>query len=162
AKEVASLDVVTGGRFLFGVGGGWNEEEMQNHGTPLAGRWKLLRERIEAMKAIWTQKQAEYHGERVRFDPIYAWPKPVQKARAPPADPRGRRLSGRRARRAGLRRRLDPDPGARRGSGHAGAEVPQGGRRGRPRPRLARAQHLRLPAAEGARHEAPGLGRHAR
>ncbi|HVN37732.1 MAG TPA: LLM class F420-dependent oxidoreductase [Myxococcota bacterium] len=83
AKEVASLDVVTGGRFLFGVGGGWNEEEMQNHGTQIEGRWKLLRERIEAMKAIWTQKQAEYHGERVRFDPIYAWPKPVQKPHPP-------------------------------------------------------------------------------
>jgi probable F420-dependent oxidoreductase len=83
AKEVASLDTVTGGRFLFGVGGGWNEEEMQNHGTQLAGRWKLLRERIEAMKAIWTQKQAEYHGEHVSFDPIYAWPKPVQKPHPP-------------------------------------------------------------------------------
>jgi probable F420-dependent oxidoreductase len=83
AKEVASLDVLSGGRFLFGVGGGWNEEEMQNHGTPLAGRWKLLRERIEAMKAIWTQKQAEYHGERVSFDPIFAWPKPAQKPHPP-------------------------------------------------------------------------------
>ena len=83
AKEVASLDVVTGGRFLFGVGGGWNEEEMQNHGTQLAGRWKLLRERIEAMKEIWTKKQAEYHGEHVSFDPIFAWPKPVQKPHPP-------------------------------------------------------------------------------
>jgi len=83
AKEVASLDSATGGRFLFGVGGGWNEEEMNNHGTQLAGRWKLLRERIEAMKAIWTQKQAEYHGEHVSFDPIYAWPKPAQKPHPP-------------------------------------------------------------------------------
>jgi probable F420-dependent oxidoreductase len=83
AKEVASLDVVTGGRFLFGVGGGWNEDEMQNHGTQLAGRWKVLRERIEAMKAIWTQTEASYHGEHVRFDPIYAWPKPVQKPHPP-------------------------------------------------------------------------------
>ena len=83
AKEVASLDVTTGGRVLFGVGGGWNEEEMNNHGTQLSGRWKLLRERIEAMKAIWTQKEASYHGEHVRFDPIYAWPKPVQKPHPP-------------------------------------------------------------------------------
>ena len=83
AKEVASLDSATGGRFLFGVGGGWNEEEMNNHGTQLAGRWKLLRERIEAMKAIWTQKQAEYHGEHVSFDPIFAWPKPAQKPHPP-------------------------------------------------------------------------------
>jgi probable F420-dependent oxidoreductase len=83
AKEVASLDVVTNGRFLFGVGGGWNEEEMNNHGTQLTGRWKLLRERIEAMKAIWTQKEASYHGEHVRFDPIFAWPKPVQKPHPP-------------------------------------------------------------------------------
>ena len=83
AKEVASLDVTTGGRVLFGVGGGWNEDEMNNHGTQLAGRWKLLRERIEAMKSIWTQKQAEYHGEHVRFDPIFAWPKPVQKPHVP-------------------------------------------------------------------------------
>lgn len=83
AKEVASLDVLSGGRFLFGVGGGWNEDEMNNHGTQLAGRWKLLRERIEAMKAIWTQERAEYHGERVSFDPIFAWPKPVQKPYPP-------------------------------------------------------------------------------
>jgi probable F420-dependent oxidoreductase len=83
AKEVASLDVLSGGRFLFGVGGGWNEDEMQNHGTQLAGRWKLLRERIEAMKQIWTKERAEYHGEHVSFDPIFAWPKPVQKPHPP-------------------------------------------------------------------------------
>jgi probable F420-dependent oxidoreductase len=83
AKEVASLDSLSGGRFLFGVGGGWNEEEMNNHGTQLAGRWKLLRERIEAMKAIWTEKQAEYHGQHVNFDPIFAWPKPAQKPHPP-------------------------------------------------------------------------------
>ena len=83
AKSVASLDVLSGGRFLFGVGGGWNEEEMNNHGTELVGRWKLLRERIEAMKAIWTQDPAEYHGERVSFDPIIANPKPTQKPHPP-------------------------------------------------------------------------------
>ncbi len=83
AKQVASLDVLSGGRFLFGVGGGWNAEEMANHGTPREGRWKLLRERIEAMKAIWTQPQAEYHGERVDFAPLIANPKPRQKPHPP-------------------------------------------------------------------------------
>ena len=83
AKEVASLDLLSGGRFLFGVGGGWNVEEMANHGTRFETRWKLLRERVEAMKQIWTQKQAEYHGEFVSFDPIFAWPKPKQKPHPP-------------------------------------------------------------------------------
>ncbi len=80
---MASLDQLSKGRFLFGVGGGWNEEEMNNHGTPLEGRFKLLRDRIEAMKAIWTQDVAEYHGELVDFDPIIANPKPVQKPHPP-------------------------------------------------------------------------------
>ena len=83
AKRVASLDLLSGGRFLFGVGGGWSAEEMANHGTRFETRWKLLRERIEAMKQIWTQKQAEYHGELVSFDPIFAWPKPAQKPHPP-------------------------------------------------------------------------------
>jgi len=83
AKEVASLDQLSKGRFLFGVGGGWNAEEMGNHGTPFDGRFKLLRERIEAMQAIWTGNEAEYHGDRVDFDPIYMWPKPVQKPHPP-------------------------------------------------------------------------------
>jgi probable F420-dependent oxidoreductase len=80
AKDVATLDRVSGGRFLFGVGAGWNAEEMANHGTREFGRrFALLRERVEAMKAIWTASQAEYHGEHVDFEPIQAWPKPVQK-----------------------------------------------------------------------------------
>ena len=83
AKEVASIDRLSGGRFLFGVGGGWNAEEMENHGTAFKTRWKLMRERIEAMKAIWTEEAAEYHGEFVNFDPIYAWPKPLQKPHPP-------------------------------------------------------------------------------
>jgi len=83
AKEVASLDRVSAGRFLFGVGGGWNEEEMNNHGTAFEGRFGLLRERVEAMKAIWTQKEAEYHGKRVDFDPLFMWPKPVQTPHPP-------------------------------------------------------------------------------
>jgi len=83
AKEVASLDVLSNGRVIFGIGGGWNAEEMENHGTNFKTRWKLLRERVEAMKKIWTEDAAEYHGELVNFDPIWSWPKPVQKPHPP-------------------------------------------------------------------------------
>ncbi len=83
AKLVASIDQVSGGRFTFGVGNGWNQDEMENHGTVFATRHKLARERIEAMKAIWTQDTAEYHGELVNFDPVSTWPKPVQKPYPP-------------------------------------------------------------------------------
>ncbi len=83
AKLVASLDQVSGGRFLFGVGNGWNAEEMADHGTVFATRHKLARERIEAMKQIWTTTKPEYHGEFVDFPPMMAWPKPVQKPHPP-------------------------------------------------------------------------------
>jgi probable F420-dependent oxidoreductase len=83
AKEVASLDALSNGRVIFGIGGGWNAEEMENHGTTFKTRWKLLRERVEAMKKIWTEDEAEYHGELVNFDPIWSWPKPVQKPHPP-------------------------------------------------------------------------------
>jgi probable F420-dependent oxidoreductase len=83
AKLVASLDQVSGGRFLFGVGGGWNAEEMADHGTLFATRFKLMRERIEAMKEIWTKSKPEYHGEFVDFPPMMTWPKPVQKPYPP-------------------------------------------------------------------------------
>ena len=83
AKEVATLDQVSRGRFLFGVGAGWNKEEMRNHGTDPSRRFSLMRERVEAMKAIWTQDEAEYHGQQVDFDPIWSWPKPVQKPHPP-------------------------------------------------------------------------------
>jgi probable F420-dependent oxidoreductase len=83
AKEVATLDHVSGGRFLFGVGAGWNREEMSDHGTDPRTRWKVMRERVEAMKAIWTQDEAEYHGRFVDFDPMWCWPKPVQKPHPP-------------------------------------------------------------------------------
>jgi probable F420-dependent oxidoreductase len=83
AKLVASLDQVSGGRFLFGVGGGWNAEEMADHGTEFTTRFKLMRERIEAMKEIWTRQKAEYHGEMVDFPEMMAWPKPVQKPHPP-------------------------------------------------------------------------------
>ena len=83
AKEVASVDRLSGGRFLFGVGAGWNLEEMRNHGTDPAKRFGVLRERVEAMKAIWTEEQPEYHGKYVDFDPIWSWPKPVQEPHPP-------------------------------------------------------------------------------
>ena len=83
AKLVASLDQVSGGRFLFGIGGGWNAEEMENHGIVYSTRFKKLREQIEAMKEIWTKDTAEYHGEIVDFPPMMSWPKPVQKPHPP-------------------------------------------------------------------------------
>jgi probable F420-dependent oxidoreductase len=83
AKEVATLDLLSGGRFLFGVGGGWNREEMEDHGTDPRTRFRLLRERVLAMKAIWTQDEAEFHGEFVDFDPLWSWPKPVQRPHPP-------------------------------------------------------------------------------
>ena len=83
AKEVATLDQLSGGRFLFGVGAGWNLEEMRNHGTDPRTRFTLMRERVEAMKAIWTQDEPEYHGRFVDFDPIWSWPKPLQRPHPP-------------------------------------------------------------------------------
>jgi len=83
AKEVASLDQLSGGRFLFGIGGGWNAEEMADHGTAYKTRWRLLRERVLAMKALWTEEAAEFHGEFVEFDKSWAYPKPAQKPHPP-------------------------------------------------------------------------------
>jgi probable F420-dependent oxidoreductase len=83
AKEVATLDIASGGRFLFGIGGGWNLEEMSNHGTDPTTRWKLLRERVLAMKQIWTSDEASFHGSYVNFDRIWSWPKPVQQPHPP-------------------------------------------------------------------------------
>ena len=83
AKQVATIDHLSGGRFEFGVGGGWNQEEMANHGTVFGTRWGLLRERVQAMRAIWSEEQAEYHGKQVGFDPIWSWPKPVQQPGPP-------------------------------------------------------------------------------
>jgi probable F420-dependent oxidoreductase len=83
AKEVATVDVLSGGRFLFGVGGGWNREEMANHGTDFARRFELLRERVLAMKELWTKETAEFHGTYVDFDPVWQWPKPVQSPHPP-------------------------------------------------------------------------------
>lgn len=85
AKQIATLDQLSGGRLIFGVGAGapWNAEEMQNHGTDPKTRFALLGERIAAMKAIWANDEAEYHGRFVDFDPIFSWPKPVQKPHPP-------------------------------------------------------------------------------
>ena len=94
AKTVSTLDWLSGGRFLFGIGGGWNAEEMEHHGTPFSRRWKVLRERIEAMKAIWTHEEASYEGEFVQFDRVISYPKPVQQPHPPilygGATPQGR------------------------------------------------------------------------
>jgi probable F420-dependent oxidoreductase len=83
AKEVASLDHLSGGRVLFGIGAGWNAEEMEHHGTVFRTRWKLLKERVLAMREIWTKDEASFEGELVRFDPIWSWPKPVQRPGPP-------------------------------------------------------------------------------
>jgi probable F420-dependent oxidoreductase len=83
AKETASLDFLSGGRFVFGIGAGWNAEEMENHGTPFADRWEIAREKTEAIKAIWTHPEADYHGRWVNFDPIWSEPKPMRKPYPP-------------------------------------------------------------------------------
>ena len=83
AKAVATLDQVSGGRFLFGIGAGWNAEEMADHGTEFKSRFKVMQERVEAMRAIWTKSKPEYSGEHVKFPPMMTWPKPVQKPHPP-------------------------------------------------------------------------------
>lgn len=83
AKEVASIDVLSGGRVDFGVGAGWNREEMENHGTDPRRRMAVLRERVEAMKVIWTEDEASYQGDHVNFDRIWSWPKPAQRPHPP-------------------------------------------------------------------------------
>ena len=83
AKEVATLDQLSRGRFIFGIGGGWNAEEMEHHGTPFKKRWHVLRERVLAMREIWTKDEPEFHGEFVNFDKMWAWPKPAQKPHPP-------------------------------------------------------------------------------
>jgi probable F420-dependent oxidoreductase len=83
AKSVASLDQLSSGRFLFGIGGGWNVDEMENHGARYETRFKLMRARILAMKALWTQEEAAFHGEMVNFDPVWLYPKPAQRPHPP-------------------------------------------------------------------------------
>jgi probable F420-dependent oxidoreductase len=83
AKEVATLDLISGGRFEFGIGAGWNAEEMENHGTAFETRFRVMVDRAKAMQAIWTQDEAGYQGEFTHFEPIWSWPKPVQKPHPP-------------------------------------------------------------------------------
>ena len=113
AKCVASLDQLSGGRFVFGIGGGWNVEEMENHGADYKTRFKLMRERILAMKALWTEDEAAYHGEMVNFDLVWSWPEAG--AAAAPADPARRRDRLHAAPRGRLLRRVVPAPAARLG-----------------------------------------------
>jgi probable F420-dependent oxidoreductase len=112
AKEVATLDVMSGGRFLFGVGGGWNIEEMENHGTDPSTRFKRMRESVEAMRAIWADDPAEYHGDLIDFDPIHLNPKPTS---APPVHIGG-----------------GSPHGARRAAAYGNGWIPIGGRGGDP------------------------------
>jgi probable F420-dependent oxidoreductase len=83
AKTVASLDTLSGGRFVFGIGAGWNAEEMENHGTPFEARYKVMGERVRAMKALWTEAEAQFHGVYENFDPVWSYPKPVQRPHPP-------------------------------------------------------------------------------
>ena len=83
AKEVASLDRISGGRFLFGIGYGWNKEEMAQHGTAYGERRAILRENILAMKALWSQEEASFDGQHVSIEPSWAWPKPTQSPHPP-------------------------------------------------------------------------------
>ncbi len=83
AKCVASLDQLSGGRFVFGIGGGWNVDEMENHGARYETRFQLLRERVLAMKALWSEEVAQFHGKMVSFDPVWLYPKPAQRPHPP-------------------------------------------------------------------------------
>ncbi len=83
AKAIASLDALSGGRFVFGIGAGWNVDEMENHGATYKTRFAIMREHVLAMKEIWTREEAAYHGKYVNFDPIWSWPKPKHKAGPP-------------------------------------------------------------------------------
>ena len=83
AKTVATLDRLSGGRFLFGVGAGWIREEMENHGTPFDKRWRVLEERVKALKALWTEDESSFHGEFVNFDRVWSYPKPIQQPHPP-------------------------------------------------------------------------------
>ena len=107
AKTVATLDWLSNGRVVFGIGGGWNREEMEDHGTPFARRWQVLRERVLAMKALWTQEEASFAGEFVKFERAVSHPKPVQ---APSSAHPVRRRDGPGPRTRGrILRRMDPD-----------------------------------------------------
>jgi len=137
AKLVASIDQVSGGRFPFGIGGGWNAEEMEDHDTVYATRFKRMREQIEAMKEIWTKEKAEYHGDLIDFAPMMTWPKPVQQPHPPIIVGGAFQYAARRAIRYGDG--ADPaSPRCRvRNARRISAALPANGRRSRPRPGLA-------------------------
>ena len=83
AKTLATLDLLSNGRAILGVGGGWNREEAEHHGVDWSQRFQKLEEQITAIKIIWANDEASFHGEHVRFDPIWSWPKPIQRPRPP-------------------------------------------------------------------------------
>ena len=143
AKEVASVDRLSGGRFLFGVGAGWNLEEMRDHGTDPSKRFGLMRERVEAMKAIWTEDEAEYHGRHVDFDPIWSWPKPAQ-------DPHPPVLLGGNGRTVGDRVLAFADEWFPNRLGDEDKFIARIEKMHPPRPRRGRARHRRDPAAGSA------------
>ena len=154
AKQVASLDQLSGGRFVFAMGGGWNVDEMENHGAKYETRFKLLRERVLAMKELWTKEKAEYHGEFVNFDPVWLYPKPKQQA-ASPAVPRRRERPHLEAR-GGVLRRLVPAGTRRlRSQGFGGAAAQGGDSRG-PRSQDLVDRRVRRTAGQG---EAEALSR---
>ena len=109
AKEIASLDMISNGRAIIGIGAGWNREEMENHGANYQHRWAIVREKVLAMREIWNNDTAEFHGEHVDFAPIWSYPKPVQAGGPPILDRRQLEVGFRPHRR--LRRRLAPDRG---------------------------------------------------
>ena len=132
AKAIASLDQLSGGRFIFGIGGGWNVEEMENHGAKYQTRFKQMREHVLAMKELWTKEEASFDGEFVKFDRVWSWPKPAQQPAS--ADHPGRRDRPYAAPRRRILRRLVPAPARRlRCRQGRGASAPDGGEGG-PRP----------------------------
>ena len=158
AKLVASIDQVSGGRFIFGIGGGWNAEEMEDHGTVYATRMQKMREQVEAMKLIWTRDNAEYHGEIVDFPPMTSRPKPVQQPHPPIIVGGAFRHAARRAIRYGDG--LLPQGPSRVGQpgGLHAAPAPDGGR-GRARLQLAAGDHRRRPGRPRIAAPLPGSRR---
>ena len=160
AKEIAALDLYSGGRFLFGVGTGWLREETELMGGNFDHRWSQTREAIEVMKALWTNEVAEFHGEYFDFPPVKSYPKPVQKPHppvilggmAPPGPtPRGQPC-----------RRLDAQPGHSGGGGGQPGPPGRDGRRGRPRPCLDYHLGLRPGTQAGGGPTLPRCGRQSR
>ncbi len=147
AKTVATLDQLSAGRFLFGVGAGWNLEEMANHGTDPSRRFALMTERVKAMRAIWADDEATFHGEFVNFDRIWSWPEAAATARS--AGARRRRWGEGAAARRRLRRRVAPVAlrPAQAAGAHRRAPAARRGGRARPHPRHALAHHGRARAA---------------